>query len=90
MIDVQVWCRSGEDHHGNWITGFLVWRGKLPSPPRADDYVVVFDGWSSERVIDAHFDLENSVVLVHIDPDRTGEYRAELERRKREREGGDA
>ncbi len=78
MTTIKVYCKSGNLGRKR-VHGFLAWEGDVSCVPHAGDFVVLWDGWSSSEVLDAHYDLEGDYVFIEIGPDLTGECLKQVE-----------
>lgn len=73
-MKTEVWCKGDYSRIPPIKRGVLVWRGDLSAIPPKDSYIVLHDGFCSERVIDTHLQLHDCSLIVEIRADYSGEY----------------
>lgn len=80
-MKLEIWCKSESLLN---LNGILARTVEWPVVPRIGDYIIVWDGWCCERVLDVHHSFDEGKCLIEIRSDTSGEYRKNNDRETRD------
>ena len=74
-MKLEIWCKKswGLDETQE-IDRVLARVVEWPMVPRVGEYIVVWEGWCSEKVLDVHHSFDEDECLIEINPDYSGRY----------------
>jgi hypothetical protein len=65
-MKVEIWRKQDCSRA---VKGKCVWKGEMSVIPHVDEFVVIYDGWASERILEVHYNLYDNSVDIAINPD---------------------
>ena len=70
-MKLEIWCKK--DTITN-IKAVLARTVEWPVVPNVGEYIIVWDGWCSEKILDVHHSFDEDKCLIEIGNDLSGEY----------------
>lgn len=71
-MKLEIWCQKSFGIGGT--PGVLARVGEWPVVPTVGEYIIVWDGWCSEKVLNVHHSFYDNTCYIEIGPDYNGEY----------------
>lgn len=85
-MKLEIWCKRGWKEGNSpierTIAAVLVKTVDWPVAPQVGDFIIIWDGWCSEKVLDVHHSFDNNACYIEIDTDYSGEYAKKAQEKK--------